>query len=163
MPRRSLEQVVAAAHGALVEGERTVEYGTCWGAQLRHRVPLFLTARRQYLMVLTDRRLLLFQRRRGHALRPSDLVIGKRYASFQLERVHRGRPLFQVIVVGTNGIRMVFEFRPRRRRVGEALAHRLDPSQPAPPPAPTPATVGGPDITGDDGPLGFWEPPTRGP
>jgi hypothetical protein len=120
MPRPSLEEIVAGAHGALVEGERITEYGPCWAAQLRHRVPLVLTRRRQYLIVLTDRRLLLFHRRRRHALAPDDLVLGKRYDSFQLDRVHRSRPLMQLLVTGTGGTRMVLEFRPGRRRVASS-------------------------------------------
>ena len=152
--------MMATARGALVDGEHMDEYGTCWAGQLRTRVPLVLTGRRQYLIVLTDRRLLLFHRRRGHGLAPDDLVIGKRYESFQLDRVHRNRPLMQLLVTATGGSRMVLEFRPGRRGVGDALAHRLDPTQPAPP-APTPATVAGSDAV-DDSTKGFWEARPRG-
>ena len=126
MNRRNVEQVIAAAHGALVEGERIMELGRCWGAPMRRRVPLLFLGRHQFLLVLTDRRLLVFSRRRSRALRPSDLVLGKRYETFTLEKVRRGRPLLQLQIAAANGSRMVFEFRPGRRHLGEALVHRLE-------------------------------------
>jgi hypothetical protein len=153
MPRRSVEQITAAAHGALVEGERVAEHGMCWAAQRKARVPLWLQARRQFLMVLTDRRLLLFARHRG-AVQASDLVIGKRYEAFTLDRVHGSRPLFQVRVLGANGTRMVFEFRPGQRNLGGALVARLTPK---PPPPALPA--GNASITATED-AAFWGSPT---
>ena len=102
-----------------------------------------VTARRQYLMVLTDRRLLLFTRRRRRALRASDLVIGKRYEAFSLSRVRKSLPLYSVRVEANNGTRMVFEFRPGQRHLGGALVARLTPAPAvsAPPPA-APALAG---------------------
>ena len=135
MPRRNLEQLVAAARGTLVEGERVVGHGPCWAARLRRRVPLPLLGRRQFVLMLTDRRLLLFAPRRGRALQPSDLALGKRYETFSVERVHRVRPLLQVLVRATNGAAMVFEFRPRQRHLGEALVHHLGAHGAAPPAA----------------------------
>lgn len=130
MPRRpTVDPISDAARGALVEGERVVEYGHCWGAQHGPRLPLMLARRHQYLMVLTDRRLLLFTRRPG-PVQAKDLVIGKRYETFQLEKVHRARPLLQVRINASSGTRMVFEFRPSRRNVGDALVHRLAPRAP---------------------------------
>lgn len=189
MPRRTVEQIVAAAHGALVEGERVVEFGTCWATQRKPRLPLLFHARRQVLMVLTDRRLLLFARRRSGALHATDLVIGKRYEAFTLEQIRRGRPLYQVRVRGTNGALMIFEFRPGVRHLAGALVARLTPprdapepvsapsSAPAPAPAPTEAptdpqpvaspTGPAPSPPGGDAPANpdeqmFWGPPTRG-
>jgi hypothetical protein len=153
MPRRSVEQITAAAHGALVDAERVVEHGTCWAAQRKARVPLWLQARRQFLVVMTDRRLLLFTRRR-RALQASDLVIGKRYEAFTLERVHRSRPLFQVRVQVANGTRMVFEFRPGQRHLGGALVARLTPK---PPP---PALPSGDVTTAAREDAAFWGSPT---
>jgi hypothetical protein len=142
MSRKNVEQIVAAAHGALVEGERVTEFGTCWAARIKPRVPLLFTARRQYLMVLTDRRLLLFKRRRK-ALRASDLVLGKRYEAFSLGRVRRTFPLASVRAEASNGARMVFEFRPGQRHLSGALAARLSPAPPPPTPDPVTAT---PDV-----------------
>jgi hypothetical protein len=121
---RRLEQTVAATHGALVEGERVVAYGYCWAAQLR-RIPLVFLGRRRYLLLLTNRRVLLFNRRGRHHPRPNDLVIGKRYEWFKLGRVRRVRPLMQVLVTTGNDARMIFEFSPRRRELGRTLVGRL--------------------------------------
>lgn len=100
--------------------------GTCWAAQRRSRVPLLFLARRQYLLALTDRRILVFARRRRGPEAP-DLVIGKRYETFTLERVRRRRPLMQVVLRAVNGNRLVFEFRSRQRDLGGELAARLTP------------------------------------
>jgi hypothetical protein len=173
MPRRNFEGLVGASRGVLAEGEQVVECGPCWAAQLRPRLPLLLLARRQLLMVLTDRRVLLFTRwRRG--LRPRDLVIGKRYEAFTVLQLRRARPLLQLLV-DMPPSRFVFEFRPRRRRLGQVLAHRLDPNLPAPEPVaasgpkpapaaspaapapgPTPAPAGGADDAA------FWATPNQG-
>jgi hypothetical protein len=133
----------------LVEGERITSQGRCWGAQLRSRVPLLFLGRRQYLMALTDRRVLVFEpRRRGP--RATELVIGKRYETFTLERVRRRRLLMQVQLRAMNGNVMIFEFRPRQRELGGELIARLTPSKSGGPshlmtalgaPAPTPAPM----------------------
>ena len=117
-----------AADAVLVEGERITSQGRCWGAQLRARVPLLFLGRRQYLMALTDRRVLVFEpRRRGP--RATELVIGKRYETFTLERVRRRRLLMQVQLRAMNGNVMIFEFRPRQRELGGELIARLTPSK----------------------------------
>ncbi len=95
-------------------------------------------------MALTDRRVLVFERsRRGPT--PADLVVGKRYDTFTLERVKRRRPLLQVLVRAASGNRMVFEFRPAQRRMGTDLAKQLQPRRgrgrgqsPEPPESPSP-------------------------
>ena len=128
MARDSTDKVRAAAEAVLVDGETVTSKGVCWAAQRRGRVPLPLLARRQYLLALTDRRVLVFER--GRRPRPSDLVLGKRYETFTLERVRRGFPLLQVSVRATNGNRMVFEFRPGNRELGGELIARLTPRAP---------------------------------
>jgi hypothetical protein len=131
MPRRSVEEIVGAARDVLADDEHVVEYGPCWAAQLRPRLPLLFLARRQRLLALTDRHLLLFARRR-RGLRPGDLVLGEPYEAFNLLQRRPARPLLQLLVARPPAARFVFEFRPRRRRLGELLAHRLDRSVPAP-------------------------------
>ncbi len=76
-------------------------------------------------MVLTDRRLLVLARVRATELLERDLVIGKRYDGFHLERVRRARPLLQLVVRTVGGARMVFEFGPNARSMGLALLDRL--------------------------------------
>jgi hypothetical protein len=151
---RRLEQTVAATHGALVEGERVVAYGYCWAAQLR-RIPVLFLGRRRYLLLLTNRRVLLFNRRGQHIPRPSDLVIGKRYEWFQLGRVRRARPLMQVLVTTGGGARMIFEFPPRRRELGRTLVERLGDGTPAGPPG-----LGGPAERDHVDHSAFWGPST---
>ena len=127
MARDPNRRVRQAAEGVLVEGERITSQGICWAAQMRPRVPLLFLGRRQYLMALTDRRVLVFERRR-RGPRASEMVIGKRYEAFALEKVRRRRPLMQVKVRATNGNLMVFEFRPGQRELGGELIARLTPS-----------------------------------
>jgi hypothetical protein len=137
--RDPTEKVRAAAEAVLVDGETVTSKGVCWAAQRRGRVPLPLLARRQYLLALTDRRVLVFER--GRRPKPSDLVLGKRYETFTLERVRRGFPLLQVRVRSANGNQMVFEFRPGSRELGGELVARLTPRAPesaAVPDAPRP-------------------------
>jgi len=133
--RDSTEKVRAAAEAVLVDGETVTSKGVCWAAQRRGRVPLPLLARRQYLLALTDRRVLVFER--GRRPKPADLVLGKRYETFTLERVRRGFPLLQVRVRSANGNRMVFEFRPGNRELGGELIARLTPRAPDGDAAPT--------------------------
>lgn len=151
---RRLDQRVAATHGALVEGERIVASGVCWAAQLR-RIPLLFLGRKRYLLILTNRRVLLFTRRVRHLPRPSDLVIGKRYEWFELGRVRTLRPLMQVLVTTGGGARMIFEFPPRRRELARSLAGRLRDGAPADDPVPGPPT----DRARDES--AFWGPSTR--
>lgn len=144
----------------------------CWAAQLGRIPPLF-QGRRRYVMILTNRRILLFAGRRRHTPRPTDLVLGKRYEWFKLGRVRRARPLMQVLVTSGNGARMLFEFQPHRRELARTLvselASRRDmPALPAagppaagPPAAgrPTPATAVSDQQRTDESV--FWGPSTK--
>jgi hypothetical protein len=121
-------RITAAAEALLSPGERVTAVGPCWAAQLRDRVPLLFLGRRQHLVALSDRRMLVFERsRRGPT--PNDLVVGKRYETFSLERVKRHRPLTQVAVRAANGSRMVFEFRLGQRALAGELIARLTPTR----------------------------------
>lgn len=132
------ERIRAAAEAVLAPGERITATGPCWAARRRDRVPLLFLGRRQHAMALTDRRMLLFEKtRRGPT--PGDLVLGKRYESFTLQKVKRHRPLAQVIARGAGGSLLVFEFRPRQRSLAGELIARLTPGrdrEPAAPPEP---------------------------
>lgn len=147
MARDKTEKVRAAAEAVLVDGETVTSKGVCWAVQRRGRVPLPLLARRQYLLALTDRRILVFER--GRRPKPSDLVLGKRYETFTLERVRRGFPLLQVRVSAANGNRMVFEFRPGNRELGGELIARLTPRAPQGDAAPEPALAVSVDASAD--------------
>jgi hypothetical protein len=122
---RKDEAIEAAAQGVLVAGERITSRGICWAVQVPRRRPLLFLARRQYLLALTDRRVLVFRRRRTPSA--SDLVLARRYEAFRLERVSRWRPLMQIRLGLANGTRIVLEFRPRQRELGGELVARLTP------------------------------------
>ena len=130
MARDTTSRIQAAADAVLVPGERVTGSAPCWATQRRGRVPLLFLARQQYVMALTDRRVLIFRRSRKPS--PKDLVMGKRYESFVLEGVRRRRFLMQVMVRAANGNRQVFEFRPGQRDLGGELIARLTPSLAAP-------------------------------
>jgi len=132
--RAPTQRVEHAAQALLSDGERVTSTGSCWAVQVRPKVPLLLLARRKYIVALTDRRVLVFARRR-RGPEASDLVIAKRYETFTLEHVRRRRPLLQVALGVTNGNRLVFEFRRRERELAGELIARL-----TPPPAPAPMT-----------------------
>jgi hypothetical protein len=125
--RRDARRLAATVDAVLTPGERLASTAVGWAAQLRPRVPLVFLGRRQYWFALTDRRLLVFGRRRGGPT-ADDLVLGKRYGFFTLERTRRLRPLFQLRIRGANDSRLVLEFRPRQRSVAAELAARLTPS-----------------------------------
>lgn len=90
------------------------------------RLPLFFAARRQFGLVVTNRRVLVFRRRR-HGPQASDLVIGKRFNSFTLERIRSGLRLRKIVTRAPNGDRLVFELRRGQRELGDELVTRLGP------------------------------------
>jgi hypothetical protein len=126
--RRAKGRARDAAEAVSAAGEQVVDVGIAWATRMRDGVALLFLARRQYLIALTNRRLLVFDRRgsgpRGR-VGPADLVLGKRYEFFALERTRRRRILLQVVLRGENDTRLVLEFRPSQRALGRALAARL--------------------------------------
>src|SRR5215831_4342374 len=71
----------ALPEGVLHDGETVQARGRCWAAVRRDRVPLLVLARRQYELVLTDRRLLLLARgkhqRRRLGLQPDGVALAQ--------------------------------------------------------------------------------------
>jgi hypothetical protein len=126
MSRRDLELAVTAAQSALVEGERVVAYGRCWAIRRRRFLPLVLLPRQRALLVLTDRRLLVFALPRGRRLEATDLMIGKRFETYRLDSVRRGRPLLQLRLSTTSGVRLALKFGPRSRGLASTLTSRLN-------------------------------------
>jgi hypothetical protein len=135
--RKSTARLTDAAQSTLGPDERLTNTGIGWAASRREKVPLLFQGRRQYWVALTDRRLLVFERRRGGPTN-DDLVLGKRYDFFTLEAVKKVRPLLQVRIKGANGARQVLEFRPGQRGLGNELVRRMG-SKPPPPRALNPA------------------------
>ena len=129
--RKSTRRLTETVQATVAPDERLSNTGIGWATARREKVPLLFQGRRQYWVALTDRRLLVFERRRGG---PStdDLVLGKRYDFFTLEAVKKVRPLLQVCIKGANGSRQVLEFRPGQRGLGSELVKRMG-SKPPPP------------------------------
>jgi hypothetical protein len=101
--------------------ERVEARGVCWAAVRRPKVPLLILGRHQYDVVLTDRRVLMFSRRRRR-LRPDDVAFAKRYSALTLESgPSAGFPLARHRIATDTGRRLVIEWRPRH----QALARRF--------------------------------------
>ena len=94
-------------------------------ARSRPQVPLLFLARRQYLIALTDRRLLVFERRTGWPVGPPTSSSASATTSSRSRRCSRHRPLLQLRIRGANGSRLVLEFRPGHRALAAELATRL--------------------------------------
>lgn len=125
MPRDRETRVRNAAAAVLTDREQVDVQGGCWAVQRRSKVPLLFLGRHRYHLALTDRRVLIFARRRGGPDR-DDLVLGKRYGAYEIEKVRRGLPMFQVRVRAGNGARLVFEFPLNQRTIGRTLVERLE-------------------------------------
>lgn len=124
--RRLTSRINALATPALGTGEEIEAIGLCWATRQRIGVPLLFLARRQYYLVLTNLRALVFEQR-GRS--KGSLTLGKRFATLGLVQVRTRRLLSQVAVSGAGDVPLVFEFRPRYRALANALAHALDPER----------------------------------
>jgi hypothetical protein len=133
-------RLTVTAESLFAPGESLVATGIGWAAQTRPRVPLLFLGRRQHWFALTDRRMLVFARHWGGP-RADDLVLGKRYSSFTVEKVHPHRLLFQIRIRGANDAHLVLEFRPGHRGLASELVARLTRALPAAE-APTPVPSG---------------------
>jgi hypothetical protein len=121
--RGQVEELTASM---LAGGERVRGVSPVWAVEMRGRVPLLFRERDLYIIALTDQRLILFSApRRGRPLTVSNLVLAKRYPSFELDRVTGGRLMLQIRLRTTDDRVLVLEFRPRDREVGRELAAAL--------------------------------------
>ena len=108
---------------ALDDGEGVTHRGVCWAVVHKGRLPLLLRGRHQHDVVLTDRRLMLFARRRRR-LRADDVAFEKRFTSLALEASPKRVLLQQRIRTDIAGL-LVLEWRPHYRPVGRALEAAL--------------------------------------
>jgi hypothetical protein len=137
--RNAKARALGAAEAVAVTGEHVLDAGVVWatqvkGARVKGKPRLLFRARRQYLVALTDRRLLVFERRakdRRAALGAADLALGKRYEFFTLERRRRYPTLLQLVLRRDNDDRLVLEFRPSQRGAGRTLEQHLASVHPA--------------------------------
>jgi hypothetical protein len=127
------ERILDVVQRVLDADERVEARGVCWAAVRRPKVPLLLLGRHQYDVVLTDRRMLMFSRRR-HRLRPEDVAFAKRFSALTLDSAGGGFPLARHHVTTDTGRRLVIEWRPRHRAVARRLSSALAVSR-APAPA----------------------------
>jgi hypothetical protein len=118
------ERLLEIVERVLDPDERVEARGVCWAAVRRPKVPLLLLGRHQYDVVLTDRRMLMFSRRRRR-LRPDDVAFAKRYSSLTLESASGGFPLARHHVTTDTGRRLVIEWRPHHRALAQRLATAL--------------------------------------
>jgi hypothetical protein len=120
--------------GVLQDGETVVARGRCWAAVRRERVPLLVLARRQYELVLTDRRLLLLSRgkhqRRRLGLQADGVALAQDLdqIGFGLQRSRQGVPLRQLQVALPDARVLVLEFGWSHRALGDEVAGRLTPT-----------------------------------
>lgn len=124
----------AAAEAVAVRDEQVLDTGVAWAAPVTPGSGLLFRARHQYLLALTDRRLLVFERhakRRRDPVGAADLVMGKRYEFFTVDRRRRYPTLLQLVLRGENDTGLVLEFRPGHRALGQSLEQHLTTPSPA--------------------------------
>ena len=133
MPQPRNERILGVVESVLDPDERVEARGVCWAAVRRPKVPLLILGRHQYDIVLTDRRVLMFSRRRRR-LRPDDVALAKRYSALTLES-GRGLdfPLARHHIATDTGRRLVIEWRPRYRDLARRFTAAITTSRtPAP-------------------------------
>ena len=114
---------MSVVNRVLDDGEAVTHRGVCWAVVRRGRVPLLILGRHQYDVVLTDRRLLLFARRRRR-LRADDVAFAKRFTSLTLE-ASPNRVLLQQRIRTDIDALLVLEWRPRYRELAHTLGTAL--------------------------------------
>ena len=120
------ERILGAVQRALDPDEEVEARGVCWAAVRRPKVPLLLLGRHQYDVVLTDRRMLMFSRRRRR-LQPDDVAFAKRFTALTLESAHNGFPLARQHITTDTGRHLIIEWRPRHRALARRFSAALTP------------------------------------
>ena len=109
---------LAAPH--LLTNELVTATGVVWAVSTDRPARLLFRGRHQRWLALTDRRLLLFDRRRRHGL-----MLAKSWGGLRLERSRRTLLLRQLLIDGGADRLLVLEFRPREHALGDAVARAL--------------------------------------
>jgi hypothetical protein len=123
MSRKARRRVTELVTPRLEDGEEILGAASAWAARLG-RTPLLLTGRHLHLVALTDRRLIVFERRHGRH-REAAPVLDQPIDRLELSSARSRLTLYQVIVVAGDGPRYVFEFRRRDHGTGRALTRML--------------------------------------
>jgi hypothetical protein len=122
--RRQITDLVTSR---LAEGEAMLGAAATWAAPLG-RTPLLLTGRHLDLLALTDRRVILFERRHRRHREPF-AILDEPIDQLELTRTRTRFTLYQVIVASGDGRRYVLEFRRRDHATGRALSRMLHASR----------------------------------
>ncbi len=120
-------QITALATPLLDEGEEALGAAATWAARLE-RTPLLLAGRHLHLLALTDRRLIVFERRHRRDGEAAP-VLAEPIEQLALSRARVRFTLYQVLVVTSDGRRYVLEFRFGDRATGRALSRMLHASR----------------------------------
>lgn len=119
------DHILGVVQRVIDADERVGARGVCWAAVRRPKVPLLVLGRHQYDIVLTDRRALMFSRRR-RKLRADDVAFAKRYSALTLESASgTGFPLARHHIATDTGSRLVIEWRPRYRSLARRFTAAL--------------------------------------
>ncbi|GMU78995.1 MAG: hypothetical protein AMXMBFR46_17880 [Acidimicrobiia bacterium] len=110
-----------AVERVLDADEEVAGRGRCWAAARRKHVPLLFLGRHQYDVWLTDRRVVLFGRRRFRRLRSDDVALARRFESLTLLAERQRIALLQHQIRTADGSDFVIEWRPRHRTLGRAF------------------------------------------
>ena len=114
-------RVAALAAPQLLTSEHVVATGAVWALSIARPAHLLFRGRHLRWIALTDRRLLLFERRRRHR----DPILAKSLGGLRLERSRTIPPMLQLLVDGGVDRLLLLEFRPRDRALGHAIARSL--------------------------------------
>jgi hypothetical protein len=124
MRRRVREQRIAAlAAKNLLPDEQLVGTGTVWAVRLT-RLPLLLRGRHLHPLVLTDKRLLLFEHPKRRARRTTPLL-GLPLEAYHVVRARRLPLLYQLTLEVGEERRLVVEFRRRDHALGSLVNRAL--------------------------------------
>src|SRR5438552_4995996 len=125
--RQRIARLVAPRLGPT---EEIVATGPAWAAPLRRRVPVVLVGRKLHLVALTDRRLLVFRRRRRRK-GSGELALAKTLTSLRVVRVRSWRPMMALRIEIGDGRVLLLEVRPRDRALGRSIADAIRTAPPA--------------------------------
>jgi hypothetical protein len=119
-------KVEEAARSRLEIGEPLLASGFAWIAFPRPKVSLLFLARKPHLVGLTDRRVMIWSRpHKGGPPADESLVLDAMLTDLTFEGERTRSPMLQVRIATNADRRLVLEFRPRGRRLGERLARAL--------------------------------------
>src|SRR5438874_3802724 len=119
--RQRIARLVAPRLGAT---EEIVATGPAWVAPLRRRVPVLLVGRTLHLVALTDRRLLIFRRRRPRK-GGGELALAKSLALLRVVRMRRWLPMMALRIEIGDGRVLLLELRPHDRALGRSIAEAI--------------------------------------